>query len=305
MGYDINSAKLSAMRTAFIMKFQGGGKLAGSNYQEFCMVEGDMAHTAIEFPFLQSFAFMREWVGPRQVKNLASQKLRIVEKAFEDTVSIPLRDVQSDNWNQYAHILVSMGQGCEALWDRLAAEALLNPAPWIDGEEFFSTGREYGDGNLIRNTDPGELTAANFEKAYAAMQLYNAHNGEPMEVTPDLLIVGPELRAAAWEIIKLERVPATGNGNISVANRNFDLVKIQVNPRLRGKNRNRWFLAQTAGSVRPVVLQKSISGELTALDKPSDPNVFNDNKVIYGAKAYGNAACAFPHLIYRGGSLSE
>lgn len=305
MGYDENRNKLDAMRTAFNLKFQEGIKLAGSNYQKFCMIEGDMAHSAIEFPFLQTFAFMREWVGPRQIKNLASQKLRIVEKAFEDTVSIPLRDVQTDNWNQYAHILTSMGQGCEALWDRLAAEALLNPAPWIDGIEFFSANREYGDGNAICNTDSGELTAANFEKAYAAMQLYNAHNGEPMEVTPDLLIVGPELRAAAWEIIKLERVPDSHGGALTVANRNFDLVEIQVNPRLRGKHKNLWFLAQTAGSVKPVVLQKSVTGELTALDKPEHPNVFSESKVIYGAKAYGNAACAFPHLIYRGGSVIE
>ena len=302
---ELYQENLTAMRTAYNMLFEEGFKNATANWKDFCMLVGDQGHTTIEFPFLKSFAFMREWIGPRQIKNLETEKLRIVEKAFEDTVSIPLRDVQTDNWGNYGHILARMGEGCEALWDRLAADAILNPVNWIDGKAFFSSNREYGEGNTICNTDSGELTAANFEKAYQTMQLYNAHNGEPLEVTPDLLIVGPENRAAAWEILKAQYVPDTKTGALTVSNRNFNLAEIQVNPRIRGKYKKYWFLAQTKGSVKPVVLQQSVKGTLVSLDRENDESVFQNNEVIYGCKAFGNAAAAFPHLIYRGGSLVE
>lgn len=302
---ELNRERLAAMRTTYNMLFEEGFKQASTNWKDFCMLVGDQAHTTVEFPFLKSFAFMREWIGPRQIKNLETEKLKIVERAFEDTVSIPLRDVQTDNWGHYGHILTAMGQGCEALWDRLAADAILNPVNWIDGKPFFSTDREYGDGNTVCNTDSGALTAANFEKAYQTMQLYNAHNGEPLEVIPDLLIVGPENRAAAWEILKAQYVPDTKTGALTVTNRNFNLAEIQVNPRIRGKYRNFWFLAQTKGVVKPVVLQQSVKGTLVALDQENDESVFRNNEIIYGCKAFGNAAAAFPHLIYRGGSTDE
>lgn len=301
---DIFREKMEAMRTTYDMCFNEGLKAASSNYQEFCQMVGSKDFSKIEFPFLESFAFMREWIGPRQIKNFSSKKLVVEERSFEDTVAIKVRDIQTDNWGLYAPTAKAMGTSCGQLWDRLAAEAILAPGKWIDGKDFFVTDRKYGKAT-ISNTMSGNLTAANFETAYATMQMYDAHNGEPLDVKPDLLIVGPENRAAAWEILELERVPDSNNNNIAVANRNFKLCKIQVNPRIRGKYKNYWFLAATSGAVKPVILQKSIEGELVTMDAPNDENVFMHDEIIFGAKAYGNAACAFPHLLYRGGSIAE
>lgn len=300
---ELGRKNIEAMRTAFSVKFNEGIQLASSNYKEFCMIEGSEDNEILEFPFLQSFAFMREWLGDRHIKNVMNQKLRIVERAFEDTIAIPMRSIQTDRYGLYAHMIKAMGEGCESLWDRLAAEAILSPAAWIDGLPFFSEERKYGE-STICNIDSGALNAANFEKAYATMQSYEAHNGEPISVTPDLLIVGPENRAAAFEILELERVP-NAEGTLSVANRNYKLARIQVNPRIRGKYKNFWFLAATGGSVKPVVIQQSMKGKLSALDQDNDENVFMRSDYIYGTKAYGNAACAFPHLLYRGGTVAE
>ena len=300
---DLFRENLQAAWTTYSMIFEEGLKVASGHYKEFCTVVGGESQQAIEFPFLETFAFMREWIGPRQIKNLATRKLRIQEKAFEDTVRVRMRDIQTDNWGVYTPIIKNMGAACESLWDRLAAEALLNPAVWIDDQPFFSEDRTYGE-STICNIDSGALNAANFEKAYATMQSYEAHNGEPISATPDLLIVGPENRAAAFEILELERVP-NAEGTLSVANRNYKLARIQVNPRIRGKYKNFWFLAATGGAVLPVVLQKNVTGKIVALDQDKDEPVFMNGDIIYGTCAYGNAACAFPHLLYRGGTVAE
>ncbi len=296
---ELNPNVLSAMRTAFSMKFQDAFAAASTVYEKFCMIEGDPAHSAVEFPFLETFAFMREWIGPRQAKNLKSQTLRVVERAFEDTVKIRVRDIETDNWKQYAILIAQMGQAGSQLWDRLAAEAITGSDKWIDGKTFFHTAHKYGE-SVICNTSPDTLSRESFETAYETMTSYRSHNGEAMSVIPDTLMVGPKLRATAWDIIKNTKSVSGENGAV-VDNRNLDIVEIVINPRLVDEYENDWYLSQNKGILKPVILQKSKDCELTALDRMEDENVFERDEVIYGTKAYGNAVCAFPHLIYRGG----
>lgn len=296
---ELNPNVLSAMRTAFNMKFQEAFDATETVYEKFCMIEGDPGHSAVEFPFLETFAFMREWIGPRQAKNLKSQSLRVVERAFEDTVRIRVRDIETDNWKQYAVLIAQMGQAGRQLWDRLSAEALTGSGKWIDGKTFFHASHKYGD-NTICNTTSDALSQSSFETAYETMGTYLSHNGEILGVHPDTLIVGQKLRATAWDIIRNTKVAVGENGAV-IDNRNLDLVDIVINPRLTGTYADDWYLCQCKGIIKPVILQKSKECELTALDRPEHENVFERDEIIYGTKAYGNAVCAFPHLIYRGG----
>jgi len=296
---ELNANVLSAMRTAYSLKFQKAFEATPSICEKFCMIEGDCDHTAVEFPFLETFAFMREWIGPRQAKNLKSQSLRVVERAFEDTVKVRVRDIEADSWKQYAVLIAQMGQAGRQLWDRLAAEALTGSSKWLDGLTFFHATRKYGK-NTICNTSSASLSKASFESAYLTMTSYLAHNGEPLCVVPDTLMVGPKLRATAWDIIKNTKVVSSG-GSATVDNRNFELVEILVNPRLTGDFEDDWYLMQTNGFVKPVILQKSKDCELVAMDRADHENVFERDEIVYGTKAYGNAVCAFPHLVFRGG----
>lgn len=300
---ELNPNVLSAMRTAYILKFQDAFKAQQTTWEKYCMVEGDSAHTAIEFPFLETFAFLREWIGPRQVKNLSSKKLRIVERAFEDTVRVKVRDAQTDNWKQYASLFAQMGAAGGQLWDRLAVEAITNPAAWIDNKAFFTDTRRYGDdkkGSVIVNVTAAALAKTSFEAVYQAMTSYRAHNGEALAVVPDTLMVGPKLRGIAWDLIKNTKL-VTADGQTTTDNRNLDLVEVIMNPRLVGDFENDWYLMQAKQPIKPVIMQKSVEPTVVAKDKPDHDNVFDRSEILYGSSAYGNAACAFPHLISRGG----
>ncbi|MBR2434982.1 MAG: Mu-like prophage major head subunit gpT family protein [Lentisphaeria bacterium] len=296
---ELNPDTLNSMRTSYSLKFQNAFDNTPTVYEKFCMIDGDPNHSAIEFPFLETFAFMREWIGPRQVKNLKSQSIRLVERAFEDTVKIRVRDIETDNWQQYSALIAQMGQAGRQLWDRLAVEALTGNSKWIDGKAFFHQEHKYGS-SVICNTASDALSRETFETAYERMTSYTSHNGETLAVCPDVLMVGPKLRATAWDIIKNTKIVSGDNGAV-IDNRNFDLVEIVVNPRLSGAFADDWYLMQTNGILKPVILQKSKDCELTALDRQDNENVFEYDEIIYGTKAYGNAACAFPHLVFRGG----
>jgi phage major head subunit gpT-like protein len=47
-------------------------------------------------------------------------------------------------------------------------------------------------------------------------------------------------------------------------------------------------------------LQQSKTATLVRMDNETDANVFFNGQALYGTDAYGNAAAAFPHLVYGG-----
>jgi len=59
-----------------------------------------------------------------------------------------------------------------------------------------------------------DLDANSFNDAYAAMQSFKGDHGRPLGIRPKLLIVGPQDRAAALEVVKAER-NAAGATNIN------------------------------------------------------------------------------------------
>jgi phage major head subunit gpT-like protein len=71
------------------------------------------------------------------------------------------------------------------------------------------------------------LTKANFDAARAAMELLTADGGRPLGISPTLLVVPPDLRSAAQELILAQQ---SANG---ATNTNYKAVDLLVCPWLR------------------------------------------------------------------------
>ena len=67
---NLTTEKFAAMRIAYDMAFKAAFKAAPTVYEQFTMIVGDSAHTTVKLPFMEQFACMRKWLGPRQIKNL-------------------------------------------------------------------------------------------------------------------------------------------------------------------------------------------------------------------------------------------
>lgn len=68
------------------------------------------------------------------------------------------------------------------------------------------------------------LTKSNFDAARAAMELFKADGGRPLGISPTLLVVPPELRAAAQDLILAQQ---SANG---ATNTNYKAVDLLVSP---------------------------------------------------------------------------
>jgi phage major head subunit gpT-like protein len=303
---DINRNTMSALFTFYSAAFAAAfsAAKAKTTYEKFCMIEGNASSKILEFPFLESFAFMRAWLGDRQIKNIASKKLTMTEMPFEDTVGVPMRDIETDTWGQYGTIIAQMGTAGEMLWDRLAAEALIANASWIDGKPFFNdtasgaNARKYNK-SVIVNKATGALTAVTFEAAFTAMESYCDHTGESLGVAPDTLMVGPALRDKAWDIL-VNEFSYDATDKVQVRNKNKGKAELVVNKRLVGAAANNWYLMDNSGNIKTVIIQQSKKAKLVRIDKETDEGVFMQGKALYGTDAYGSAALAFPHLCYAG-----
>lgn len=301
---DINRESMNELFKTFNMLFQKGLATAPSGYEKFATIISSNAAANV-YPYLEQFGRMREWIGDRQLRNVASQKLEVFNRDFEDTVVVPRNDIEDDQYGLYGPLLQMLGQNAAQIWGDLAVEALQGgeTKTWADALPFFSSVRKYGEESIINNLGSSALTAESYAAARSAMLSYKGHDGRALRVRPNLLIVGPSNEGAANDILKASsRLVAStvANGDntevISGAIQNTwaGTAEILIEPDLGSE----WFLADTTGALKPVVVQKRKDVKLTRMDHDTDDNVFMAKEYIYGTDARGEAFLSFPHLIY-------
>lgn len=302
---EINRKNLDFLFQNFGANFQEGFAQVSDTWQKFCSVVKSNTAANI-YPFLEQTGGMREWIGDRQMKNVAARKLEVVNRDFEDTIAVGRNEIEDDQYGIYGTLIAQMGYNAGKLWQDLAAEALLSAGNWIDDAAFFSTSRVYGN-HTICNKSTNTLTAEHYATARKTMMLYKGHNGKSLGIIPDLLIVGPKNEATAFSILKdrLQIHAVSGTGMAATDNPWNGSAELLVLPELSGSGtEDLWFLASTRGVIRPVFIQQRKEPVLTAIDKESDESVFCRREYIYGTDARGEAFLSLPHLIYKGGAAS-
>jgi phage major head subunit gpT-like protein len=297
---DTNRSKLADIFKGFSAAFMEGIDMAPDTYTRFCQVETSSSQIT-EYPFLEPVPGMREWQGERQIRNVSANKLTVKEREFEDTVSVRRRDVETDMFDFYGGMIRQLGLNAGKIWNDLAYEALLGNGDWLDGADFFSASRKYGK-NTVCNKTTDALSESSFNTAYQTMMEYRGHNGKSLGVGPNLLIVGPKNRTAAWGILKAQfRVETAGESAAAAVNNfNYGLCDLLVAPELAGDYDDHWYLMDTRGALKPLVVQRSVAPSFTRLDRENDDNVFMRGEFIYGTRAVGAAFLSMPHLAYAG-----
>ena len=298
---------MDALFTGFKRNFEKGLESVSTEYLSYSTVVP--SNTSIEtYPFLEKFGGMSEWLTDRQIKNVASKKLELKNRKFEDTVALRREDVEDDQYGIYAPVMQEMGFAAANLWGELAVEALYSGAvdTWIDDKTFFATDHAYGS-NTINNKTTSALSSSTYAAARLAMLSYKGHNDRALKVLPNLLIVGPALEATAFDILQQELVidsAATGGTTDyvggAIRNRWRGTAKYIVLPELTGTYANYWFMCDVSRPLKPVVVQQRMMPKLTKKDNETDDNVFDEDVYKYGTRARGAAVLTMPHLIYGG-----
>jgi len=294
---DINRANVNLLFTGVKKNFEQGLGTATQQYMSISDVVNST--TAIEsYPFLEQFGKMREWIGPKQIKNLASKNHDVKNRDFESTIGIKKNSIADDTYGLYAPLYRGLGQTAGNIWDDLVFAALCANGAWLDDAAFFGTTRKYGK-NTISNYVASALTPTVYGTARTAMMSYVGHDGEPLGVVPNILVYGPKLEATVQKIL-VNDFWYDGTDKVQINNPYKGTAAGVMSSRLVGTYDDYWFLLAANGPLKPVIVQKRQDVTLIRKDQLTDDNMFFDGQAVYGAEARGAAFLTMPHLAYGG-----
>ena len=146
---EITAANLTALFTGFDVIFQRGFEKPPSYYEKISTVVRSTSRQTT-YPWLGRTTKFREWLGDRVVQALEAHSYTIVNKNFEDTISIDRNDIEDDNYGVYEPVIEQLGWDTKVHPDSLLFSTIKNAVNTpscvlaYDGLPFFSVAHPVG-----------------------------------------------------------------------------------------------------------------------------------------------------------------
>lgn len=241
---------------------------------------------------------------PRILRNVESKSFTVPNRKFEDTVEIPLDDIQDDQIGQYSMASNSLGKAGAQVQDQLVFACLNGGFSTIlsyDGLSLFNASHKVGI-STISNLNTYTLTEARLKTAIQAMlgMVFKADKlsaARPLNPTAKSLklLVPPALKSTAETLVMMRR-QSGGADNVL-----FGQAEVVVSPYLSaaaGGSDTAWFLVNTGASIKPFVFQEREKLQVLLKTPQNDSGAFMYDSYIIGAKLRCAVAPTFPWLVY-------
>lgn len=248
------------------------------------------------YKWLGNIPKMREWIGDRQIQNLAAHDYTVKNKDFELTVGVDRNDIEDDCIGLYTPMIQTVAQSAATFPDDLTFDVLKAgfTEKCFDGKPFYSKEHIIGKKSASNLSDK-KLTMESYAAARTLMMSLTDEFGRPLRLVPNLLFVPPALEGKGREILLAEQINGSTNTYKGTA-------VLEVAPELADEPLA-WFLLCTTMPIKPIIYQERKAPKFVSLDKDTDEIVFMKKKFLYGAEARGNAGYGFWQMIV--GSTGE
>ena len=298
----INQASLDALRVDFKLSFDQGYSRTEPWYTKIASEIPSGARANV-YGWIAQQLKMREWIGPRVAQNLSEHSYTLANKEFEGTVQVFRPDIRDDNLGIYSsQLMPQLGEAAKKHFDTLISALLVANPLAFDGLSMFNTAHltYNGAGTYSNDFTTAPLNAANFNAAWAAMASYVGEDGLPLNVSPNLIVVPPQLKLAALQILQSTTIVAAGPGSTfgSVDNQLKGWAEVLVIEELASAP-TVWYLLDTSKGIKPFIAQSREEPQFVSRDNPADPEVFNNNNLTYGVNCSRNVGVSLPFLATR------
>lgn len=251
-----------------------------------------------DYAWLSKFPRMREWIGDKNVKALEAFKYTIPNKDFEGTVEVDRNDIEDDNLGIYAPQAQMAGESAAQLPDEIVMD-LVNGAfvnKCHDGQYFCDTDHVVA-GASVSNKGTKALSIATQAAAQAsygayrtAMMKFKDDEGRPLNITPNVLLVGPTLGDTANALMTVDRLE-DGKQNLYK-----NTAAVVVDARITSDTA--WYLLDTTKPVKPFIYQERKAPVFVQQTDPQSDDVFNRKKFKFGAEARAAGGYGFWQLCF-------
>lgn len=294
----VNGAALQGIYTSFKVLYNRAFTGVQPRWNRVAMAVPSQAKEET-YAWLGSFPKMREWIGDRTINKLKAHGYTVKNKDFEATVSVGRNDIEDDSYGIYKPMVEEMGRSA-ALWpDEIVFDLLRQgfTGKCYDGKCFFDAA--HSDGKVKQsNLGAKKLSFDSYGKARSTMMALTDDEGKPLGIVPNLLIVPPQLEAAALKIVKAANyVDKVGEQDVLVENIYKDSATLLVLPELAIAP-TAWYLLDASRAIKPFVFQERKKPQFVAITDPHSEKVFMGKEYIYGVDARGNAGYGLWQLAY-------
>lgn len=244
------------------------------------------------YSWLGSVPKMREFNDERLPAGLLEHEYKIKNKTWEASIAVDRAAIEDDLYGQIKLRVQGLARETKRHIDETVF-SLLNSgftSTCHDGQYFFDTDHSEGESGTQSNKGTAALSASALQDAITVMAKFKDDRGKPLGITPDVLVVPPDLQWTALELLNSTYYPDVVDVGVSSqklsANPLKNRLDLIVSPYLT--DTNNWFLLATKWVVKPIIFQSRIPVEFTALEAASE-NGFMRDQYIYGVRARYNA----------------
>lgn len=263
-------------------------------------------HDTEKYAWLGSVPKMREFKDERVPAGLLEHDYSIKNKTWEASVAVDRAALEDDQYGQIKLRVQGLAEEAKRHQDELVFGLLKDGFATLcyDGQYFFDTDHAEGDSGTQSNKGTSALSASSLQAAITAMSKFKDDKGKSMGIVPDTLVVPPDLKWTALElvgspivVVKVGEGTAGTGATAATPYRNVmeGLLDVVVSPYLT--DANDWFLLCTRRAVKPVIFQSRVPVEFAALEANSE-NGFMRDQYVYGVRARYNVGYGLWQVAY-------
>ena len=302
-GILVNKDSLSNLFISLKTSFNNAFGAAPSVWKKIAMLVPSTSGQN-DYVWLSKFPKMRQWVGDKNVKSLEGAKYTIANKDWEATVEVDRNDIEDDNLGIYGPQAQMAGDSAAQLPDEIVMD-LVNGAfanVCFDGQFFCDTDHPVknpttGLYESVSNKSAVALSVAtqaaaiaSYGAARTAMRKFKDDEGRPLNINPNVLLVGPALEHIALALIVNDRL------DDGKANPYKGTAEVVVDARITSDIA--WFLLDTTKPIKPFIYQERKAPVFVEQTDMNSDDVFNRKKFKYGAEARAAGGYGFWQLAF-------
>lgn len=273
---------------------------------------GALSATLIVEDYLGTWA---EFIGPRVTSVSRAYSQTVTLTTWEQTMRIARKQMAYDPTGVVAQRLQRFLSAQASYYDTLVFDSLVSASgagpTGYDGVALIATTHPNGPSGNQSNKGTTALSQASFDTAFTAMTSIQRENGQPFNVVPKTLLVGPKLRQLALQITQSDiRGQAVANdgleagtriGTAGVSNVYRGVVDLVISPKLVGTQDDYWYLlGEGPGGMKPLIFLEGMAPTEqmdVALDSPT---VMQRDAFTYGLIADAQVGAGAWQCIYGG-----
>lgn len=307
-------AQIINFRTKFETIFNTAFKTADSNIDKWAFVFNSGRVEQVVHRWMQGLQLPREFIGDRFIQNLNTNGFSVLNKEWEDTLGIPRRDIERDQFGIYEPMMSEMAATAKIHRDSLGANklstALATPASALayDGQNFFgthdtTTGRAVAFTNLtnVRLNEPSlsaAITSIRNRRNFTGLPFRGAQGALKLLIHPSNELTAAKLANQAYFPTTQPGSGASSAASQAAAGENilkgmftYEIEEFLLTP-------DEWYLYLDHPIYRPIIFQLEQEVELMAPPQFFNAEWSSKDQFVFGTRAFYAAAVALPESVY-------